>query len=163
MVAGVLAGFEVSVEVSEREGFRFVSRCADDDIDALLLEEGLSALAHAAGDDDIGLLFGQPAGQDSWLVGGRCEKLQVAYGLLLFVHVYKRELLAMAEVHCQFTFCCRDGDFHGFPSFCYDASGSVSRIVWMLFHRSRTCAAAGESSSSTTARPWIWAVVMLLS
>ena len=112
MVAGVGARDEGAGEEGGDEGLGGLGGAADDDLDAVLLKEVLGAGAHAAGEDDGGALFVQPAGKDAGFVGRWIKELGGADFLGGIVHVDHSEMGAMAEVHAELAVDNGNGDFH---------------------------------------------------
>ena len=74
----------------------------------------LRTLPHAAGNNDLGPLFVQPAGEQPRFVRRRSEQHHVALLPRRFVHLDQRKLLTMTKVHRQLTVGHRDSYLHRF-------------------------------------------------
>jgi len=114
VVANVLAGLKGAVEICGDELFGSFGRSSDDHVDPVLLEKLPGPLTHSPGNDEISALFVKPARQHPRLVRGRLHCSAAENLLSVGIDLQNGELLAVAKVHGQTSFCCGNGNFHTF-------------------------------------------------
>jgi len=62
MVAGIGAGLQRIIQISRHQIFRRIRRCTGNDLNLILGKQLLGTLSHAAGNNHLGALFGNPFG-----------------------------------------------------------------------------------------------------
>jgi len=128
MVAEVFAGLEVALEVAGDDLFDGCGGGADDDVDIFFGEQIASALAHAAGDDEVDVAIGEPGGQQTGLVGRGVDEFSLDDFLVFEIAVDQGELGAMAEMQGEFAFGGGQGDAHGLTPI---GAGGRRRCFWL--------------------------------
>ncbi len=69
LMADGTGGNQVAAQIGFH-GLAGIALCADDDLDAALIEDIHSAAAHAAGDDDLCAVIGEEVGQEARTMAG---------------------------------------------------------------------------------------------
>ena len=91
---------------------RRIAGCAHNYLDAMLREQGLSALPHPAGDDHVRALFMQPFGQHPRLMRRRRQVFAPDDFFGLRIGFNQGKLFAMTEMQAQFSISHWNGNFH---------------------------------------------------
>jgi hypothetical protein len=87
-----------SLQVGGRQDFYRRVRLPGQHLDTVLGKNGQRAMANAAGDDHLNVLFAQPSRECTGLVLGRRQSLRSENGLGVLVHVDQRKVPAAAEM-----------------------------------------------------------------
>ena len=87
-----------SLQVGGRQDFHRRVRLPGQHLDTVLGKNGQRALANAADDDHLNVLFAQPSRECTGLVLGRRQSLRSENGLGVLVHLDQRKVSAAAEM-----------------------------------------------------------------